>query len=334
MPVYGTDVEISMCFQNSFDTIGDIANSAQSIALINESFNAAQPLLTSDNLRNTVDRGDSYAGAKEVAGEIECEVVPKTVGYLFKSVMDRTSSVQSDSLYTHTFKPRTSQEIPGCVNKPVTIVKKWGSGANDRVNYYNLDAGGFEFTCEAGGYAKLKIPFKGGRNDNGTTDHTASYPNELPFKWDQSSISINSNAVDYVKSLTISLDESSEAGHTLSEDCDAWPDRITRTGFRTGVVNMTLSFDTTSEYVAFRGDAATVPPFTQPVVVTLTQAVEVQSGYYHQISFNMPKVVWESMDAPTAGVGETEITLNGKIKHNANDGHMLAITLVDTKSAY
>lgn len=334
MPVYGTDVELSVCFQDSFDTIASIANSAQSIAVINESFNAQQPLLNSEGIRNRVDRGDAYAGSKEVTGELECEVLPKSIGFLLKSVADRTASVNSGSLYTHTFKLRQAQDFFNSVNAPMTLTKKWGGGANDVVNYYNLNASGFEFSCAAGEFLRMKIPFIGGRNDNGTTGHTAAYPNELPYSWDQSSISINSNVGGNIKSISINVDESAEARHTLCDSGDNWPNRVARSGFRTGTINLTMSFDTTSEYIAYRGDAATVPPFTQPVVATFTQGVEVQSGYNHQISFNMPKVVWETFEAPVTGAGEVEVNMSGKIKHNATDGFMLAMTLVDTKSAY
>lgn len=332
MPVFGTDVEIAICFQDSFDTIGSISNSAQSIAVINESFNAQQPLLNSEGLRGRVDRGDAYAGAKEVTGEIEVEAVPKSIGYLIRSAMDRTSSVQSDSLYTHTYVPMTAVNQPLSAMRPLTVAKR--AASQSFLNYFNLNATGLEFSCEAGGFLKCKIPYIGGRDDGGTTNHTAAYPTDNPFTWDQCSFTIDSNPISYLKSFTISVDESLESKHTLCDSGDAWPNRIVRSGFRTGTINCTLSFDNSSEYIAFRGDAATVPPLGQRVTAHFSQPVEAQSGYPLSLEMDMRAVRWETFEAPTAGAGEVEVTLTGKIKYDNTQGNMLVVKLVNTQSVY
>ncbi len=334
MPVYGTDVELAICFQNSYGTIGDITNSAQSVAFVSESINGEQPLMMSEGIRARVDRGDAYAGAKQVGGDIEVEAVPLTIGYLMATALELTASVTSDDLRTHTFKPRTADTMEFSPQRPVTVVKKWGAGANDRVNYYNLTATGIEFTCEAGDFLKVKLPLIGGRNDNGTTDHTASYPTDTPFLWDQSSISIGGNGIDYVKSLSIAWDEAIEPKHTLESGEDQWPSRAVRNGFRTGTINMTLSFDNTSEYIAFRGDNFTVNPGGQKVVAHWEHPTEAQSGYAHSITIDMPRVTWETFEAPVSGVGEIEVSLAGRIKYSTGSATALDITLVDTKSAY
>ena len=335
MPVYGTDIQLAICFQNSYNTVGDITNSAQSIAVINESFNAQQPLMASENLRNRVDRGDAYAGAKEVTGEIEFEVVPKSIGYLLRTCLNRTSSVQSDSLYNHTFQPETALNQPNSPMRPVTVMKRIPNGQGISTNnYYNLNASGIEFSCEAGGFLKAKVPFIGGRNDNAQVDITPSYPTDDPFTFDQCSFTIGGNAVDYIKSFTVSIDESLETKHTLCDSGDHWPNRVVRGGFRTGTINCTLSFDNSSEYIAFRGDAASPPPLGQIVTARFTQPVEPQSGYPYTFLLYMPKVKWESFEAPTQGAGEIEVSLTGRLKYDNSAGYMFSSTLINTQSAY
>lgn len=335
MPVYGTEVELAICFQNSYGTIGDLTNSGQSVAFISESINGEQPLMMSEGIRGRADRGDAFEGAKQVAGDIEVEVIPETSGYLLAACMNLTSNVQSDSKYTHTFKPRTADTMPFAPNRPITLLKKWGTGSNDRVNYYNLISTGFELSCEAGDFLKMKLPLAGGRNDNGTTSITASYPTGVPFKWDDiATFTVDGNTLNNVKSFTLTVDESIEAKHTLESGDDQWPCRSVRNGFRTASLNMTMLFDNSSEYIAFRGDNATVNPEEQKVVITFTQDTEVQSGYYFLFSVIIPSVEWESIDPPVSGVGVIEATLSGKIKYNAGSGTMLEIFTQDDIPAY
>lgn len=334
MPVYGSEVELSITYQNSIGTIADVANSGNSIAVINESFNAQQPLLNSESIRNRVDRGDAYAGAKEITGEIECEAVPHSIGWLLRSALNRTGSVNSDSLYSHTLEPYQPSTDLYRATRPISLVKKWGSGANDIANYYNLFATGFEMSCAAGEFLKIKIPYIGGRNDGGTTDFTASYPAHKPFTWDQSSITIGGNAHANIKSFSISVDESLESKYTLSDSGDQWPNRVSRSGFRTSTINLGLSFDNSSEYIAFRGDAATPPPLAQGVKINFEQSVEVQSGYNHRLFFEAYDVKWESLEHPVSGVGEIELSLTGKIKYDNSNAKPFYFTLVDTHASY
>jgi hypothetical protein len=333
MPVYGTEVELAICFQNSYGTIADITNSAQSVAFVSESINGDQPLMMSEGIRGRVDRGDAYAGAKQVAGDIEVEVVADTAVYLIASVLANTSTSNSDSMYDRNFKPRTADNQALSPNRPITLVKKWGTGSNDRVNYYNLNATGFELSCEAGDFLKLKLPLVGGRNDNGNTNHTASYPTGAPFKWDDAEISIDGNNLDNVKSFSLTLDEAIEPKYTLESGEDQWPSRIVRNGFRTGTLNMTLSFDNSSEYIAFRGDNFTDKPGSQQVIFNFLSDTEVQSGYNYQFYVDLPSVVIESFEAPVGGVGEVEATLTGRIKYNSGSGTALEITTRDSVSS-
>ena len=336
MPIYGTDVEIAIVQQNSWNTVADIANSGTSIPVISETFNAQQPLMASESLRGRIDRGESYAGAKEVTGDIECEAEPASLGYLIGATLEHISAVTSDSLRTHTFKPYSSpfgtgQETP---KVPITFMRK--SSVVTR-NYFNLNATGLELSCAAGEFLKIKVPFIGGRNDNGTTGMTASYGTNAPFTFDQCSFSIDGAGVGYVKSFSLTVDDAIEAQHVVDNGGDQWPDRIVRSGFRSGTINMTMSFDTSSEYIAYRGDnasASAVAPLAQQVVATFTQGIEAQSGYPHSLKIDMPSVKWESLDNPVEGVGEIEISMTGRVKYNSGSGTMLDITLVDTIATY
>ena len=336
MPIFGADVGIGICFQSSFDTVATIASSAQYIPLVSETFNDQQPFLTSESIRNRVDRGDAFSGPKEVTGEVEAEVFPLAIGFLMKTAFEETATVNSASLNTHTFKPRTSSAMEFSPQIPVSVHKEWGSGANDLSNFYNLNATGMEFSCAVGEFLKVKVPFIGGRNDGAVLGSAPSYnlTNKSPFTWDQCSFSIDGNAVGSIKSFSVAIAEGLEAGHTLNSSDDSWPTRINRAGFRTGTINAAMSFDNTSEYIAFRSDAGNGSPTTRPTVITFTQGTEAQSGYPHALKMDIPGVIWESFEDPVQGVGEVEVSLSGKIQYTVASATLIDITLVDTAGAY
>jgi len=334
MPVYGSDVSLSVCFQTSFDTIGDFTASGHHIPAVSETFNADQPLMMSEGIRGRVDRGDAYAGAKQVTGEIETEAASKITGFLLASCLERTSLINSGSLRTHEFTPRTSDAMENCPQRPMSLAKTWGDGANDVVNYYNLTATGFEINCDTGEALKIKIPYIGGRNDNGNAAGAGTYVVDEPFLWDQCSLSINGAGIGYAKSVAITLDESLEAKHTLAAG-DQWPDRIVRNGFRSGTISVGLSFDGSSEYAAFSQVTASGRISAEAVNLHFKHPLECQSGYNHSLNIYMPYVSWDSLEAPTDGHGEIEATLSGRLTgYTITNSSMVVITLVNTHTHY
>lgn len=323
MTAYGQKSNIGLIFQNSYGTAGAVG-SVHFLPYLSESIGLNIPPLYSENIRGIFDEGDSYVGPKTVDGDIETEAQPIVLGAMLKSILQLTGSVNSGSIYTHTFKPRASDFDDKCANNPVTIFKRLDMGAYEM--FSDMNGTTLELGISQGEFLKCKVGYVGGAQSVTSGTPTASYETGKRWKWDSSSFSFGGTGKAEVVNGSIKVDEGLEAQHTLNA-VNA-PSRIKRQAFRNISVDLTLKFDDWSEYQAYLDSSE------REAIINFVGAVEVQSGYKENLTIKLPLMRYEEVKPASGGPGAIEVTAKARGKYSVTSATALWITLVNTQAAY
>lgn len=319
---YGQKSNVGLIFQNSYGTAGSV-NSIHFIPHLSESLKINKPPMYSENMRGIYDEGDSYEGANTVDGSIECEVQPISIGALLKSVMNLESSTQSGGIYTHLFKPRTADFDELCAGNPVTAYVYRDTGS--AMLYSDLNGSVLELGYANGEFNMARVDYVGGTFSQNASQ-AASYEVGKRFKFDVNSVSFGGTAVDEVEDLTITLDESLEASHTLNNSL--YPSRIKRTGMRSVSIGGTLKFDNQDEYQQF------ILQSERELIITATGPTEIQSGFYEVLTVKLPAMRYEEAAPNAGGPGELLMSITARGKYDVSSATSIEITVVNTQATY
>ncbi len=320
---YGQLAGLAIAFQNSFGTAAS-TSSLNFIPFLSESVSINKPPLTSENMRGVFDEGDDYEGPNTVDGTVEAEAQPLPLGALLKTVLGNPTSVQSGGIYSHTFKPRTTDWDDYAANQPVTVYKDLGDSGSSQL-FYDLNGSMLELSIGAGEFLKAKVDFVGG-NFSQIAAVAKSYPVGKRWKWDVGSFTVGGTAKPELMNMTVKVDEKLEAQHTLNGS--KFPSRIRRTGFRTVEVNGTLKFDNQTEYQQFLSQSE------RELIVNFVGVTEIQSGYYETILMKLPLLRYREAKPAVGGPGPVEMSITGAGKYSVTSATAFQITLVNTKAAY
>lgn len=321
--MYGMDASVGICFQNSFGTA--LTSSMHWISQLSEDIALKKEPIISEGMRGVYDEGAIYEGLNSVEGGIEAEAHPISVGALLKTVLGNPTSVTSGAIFTHTFKPRTSDFDQYAAGQPCTIVKHLGD-AGSAHRYYDMVGGELELSCSAGEFLKVKVGFTGGKYDQ-VAEIAASYPTgDSLFTWDVASFSIGGSAVNDLSEWSLTLSENLANQHTMNGL--KTPAKTKRDGFRTLEIAGTLIFDTQTEYQQFLSQSE------REMDVTLKTASQIQSGYYETLRIQTPKMRYTEFPPTQNAAGQLEVGVSAKGVYSVTSATALQITLINSKSGY
>lgn len=318
---YGQDSNIGISFQDSYGS--SLVDSVYFLPHLTDGVKLEIPPLIDEAMKGIYDEGESYEGPKMVAGDFETTAQAISLGVMLRAMMGAPSTVNSDGLYTHTFKPRIADFDEKCANDPVTYYRYLQTGSAELL--YDLNASTLELAIANGELMKAKIGFVGGSFEQ-LADIAAAYPVGKKFAWDVTSVSIGGAGKDEMMDLTITIDDQLEAQHTLSGS--KYPARIKRTGMRTVAVAGTLKFDNQDEYQQF------ISQSERALIVNFKGITEVQSGYYEEIKIELPAMRYSDVPVAAGGPGPLEISFTGAGKYKVTSATALQITLTNTQAAY
>lgn len=313
--------DTGIIFQNSFGTAGDVG-SIHWIPRLSSSLMLKKAPIYSENMRGIFDEGDSYEGPNTVEGAIEAEAQVVPLGAMLKSIMNITT-VTSGSLYTHTFKPRTSDFDELSSNNPVTVYQYLDTGS--AMMFSDLNGSVLEIGIANGELLKTKVDYVGGTFSQ-NAPQTATFDTGKRFTWDVASISIGGSAIAEIDNLVVKLDEGLEAQHTLNNS--KYPSRIKRTAFRNVSVDGTIKFDNQDEYQKF------VDQSERELIMHFTNGTEVQSGYPEAVTLKLPLMRYEAHEPTAEGPGLIEATITGRGKYSTTSATALEITVYNDQAAY
>lgn len=318
---YGMDADIGLSFQNSYGT-SNVA-SMHWLEPISESVELKKEQLVTKGLRGIYDEGIYSEGANKVEGDVTIEAKPIILGALLSAVLNRTT-VTSGSLYTHTFKPRTTDWDTLSAERPFTYHKHMGDTGSAHI-YSDLNGNTLELALANGEMLTAKLGIVGGSYAQ-AAGSTASYPAGTAINWLVASCSIAGVARDNVRALTVSLDNKLEAKLTLSNS--RYPKRIKRTGPRTVSVSGTLSFTDQTDYQNF------VSQTEQRLVMSVVGALSITSGYNETLTIDVPSMRFTEYPQAIGGPGELECQFKAVGVYNTGSATSIAITLINSKAGY
>lgn len=321
---YGQDAKLAIAFQNSRGTVAS-QSSLYLIPFLSESIIPQYPELLSQNMEGRYDEGEAYSGPRQVAGTIVSEAQPLTVAVFLKALMGNPTSTQSGSIYTHVFKPRTSDFSPDEINVPVSVHKNMADSGQVPL-YRDLVATRGEFSIANGELLEMSLDFVGGVVETKTTSIALTDAVGKKWAWSVSSLSLGGSANTDFGALTITIDEQASPRWTLQNSKD--PDRVKRDARRQVRVSGTVKFEDQTEYDNFLAET------TQQLILTLTGPTVIQSGYYDVFKVDIPSFKYLTYPAVFADPSELIVSFEGKGEYHTGSGTSVAISVVNTKATF
>jgi len=320
--MYGQTTKLAMGFQNSWGTAN--VSSLHWVPFLSESMKLDVPPLISQNMRGIFDEGEHYDGPKTVGGDVDVEAQAIPLGMVLASFFGNPTStkVASTAVYNHVFLPQTSDWSSTCVKRPVTMMRQFETGSAQQ--FYNLNGATLEMNIANGEFMTAKVGFVGG-GFNQLAPVSSSLPQGKKWTWNQTSVSLGGTARGDVVNLSVKLDDSIEAQHTLG---DEYPTRIKRTGFRTISIEGTLKFDSQDEYQQFLARSE------RELDVTFLGNTAISSGYYDKLRIQVPLMRYVDFPPNAGGPGAIEVGFSGKGVYSVTSATAIKVTLTNTATTY
>lgn len=319
---YGMKTNLGICFQNSFGTA--LTQSVYWVPFLTEGFAVTKEQLISEGMTGVYDEGAHYEGINANDGAIEFEAHPIIFGVMLKAVMGAPASVQSGSIYTHTFKPRTSDFDIYAAGNPCTIVKDLGDTGSMH-QFYDMVASKLSLSVANGELLKGSIEFMGGKYSQAAAA-AASFISAKHWTWNVASVALAGTANGDIQELNLELDEALENKYTLNNT--KTPSRTKRTGRRTLSVGGTIVFDSQTEYQQFISQAE------RNLTVNFKGSVEVQSGYTEDLRIIVPLFRYAEFKPVAGEAGKITVGFSAKGVYSVSSATALHFILVNTQAAF
>lgn len=319
---YGSKSHVAICFQNSFGTLN--TSSLHHLQHLEESVGLNIPPLIDESARGVFDEGDGYAGARTVDGDLSINAKSIPLGVLLKGAFGNPTTVTSNTMYTHTFKPAQSDFDDFSASVPITFLKHLDDAGSAHL-FYDLNITTLELGCTNGEFMTARASFVGGKEQQ-IADIAASYPTGKRFTWDSSSLELGGAANADFRSLTITVNENIEAMHTLNGS--AYPSRNKRTAQRTIEVSGTYVFDDQTEYQKFKDQTE------QSLIVSFAGPTEIASGYLDLVTLNMPALRYTELKPVAGNTGKIEASFTASAKYLSTSATALEVTLRNLQAGY
>lgn len=320
--MYGMKTDIGLSFQNSYGTA--LVNSIYWLSFLSEDFAIAKEQIVSEGMRGVFDEGAHYEGMNAVDATLELEAQAIPLGALLKAAFGSPTSVQSGGIYSHTYKPTTSDFDAFAAKRPCTIVKQLGDSGSAH-QFYDMVPSKFGLSIANGELLKVSAGFLGGKYSQSAAV-AASYPTGKHWTWDVASVTLATSANGALIDLNIEIDDSLENKYTLGTQ--KTPTRTVRSGFRTLSIDGTLLFDNQNEYQKF------IDQSERELIVNLKGTTEIQSGYYETLTIRAPLFRYTEFKPVAGGPGKIEASFSAKGVYSVSSATALQITLVNTQAAY
>lgn len=321
---YGQDLELGMCFQNSFGT--QLTNSLFFLPVLSENIELKKEQIVKSGLRNVYDDGDVREGNNMTGGDVELEAHPILIGQLLKAVLGSPStSVVAGAVNHHLFTPSQSDFDQFASGRPFTITKNMGDTGSCQV-FYNLVATNLELNIAGGELLKCKMSTIGG-DWTQTAAPAATFLTDDDWTWDVTSVQISAASVVGIKDMSIKIEQPNETHHTLGQG-DKYPSHIKRSGFRTVTIGGTVLFNDQAEFQKF------ISQSERELIFTLRGATAIQSGYFNTLEVKVPKFRYTEFPLSAGGPGQIEVGINAKGIYSTTSATAIRFSLVNTQTGY
>ena len=319
---YGNDGFLAISRQSSW---GTATTSWHFMPFVSEGIVTNKELLMQESILNRYDEPVPVEGLETVEGTISMELNPIDCGPFLHAACGSVAvtTTLSGKVWTHEFT-LTQDRFDG--NAALT---PYGfqiyRGVEQAFQLTDGQINTLEINIAAGGIAKMNVGIMS-RTTSLMTAGTASYFNANAFTWDQASLSLDGTAVSDIEDITISLNNALSGIVLL--DGTKRRSRIQRDGYREIRVSGTIDLPDLDEYDVF------IAQTERRLLATLTKATAMSSGYYENMTIDIPSFRYEAFPINIGGPGRVTVGFTGRGIWNTGSACTMKITLQNTKSAY
>lgn len=324
---YGAQMKFGIARQTVGGTAVTAVGSFFPLAVVNEGLSLEKEELISQNLSGRFEQGAVYDGVSTVRGTIEFEVTPSNlIPLLMATVNYQPTNVSSGSLRSMTWLPNTQDFSSLLVKAPITAYKQFSDSTSADL-FYDCQFGQLDLVFGQGQFMRARATVVGGTRTATGVGSMALIPvagslEEL-FPWNVTSAMLGSNPLRDATEVTISLNENIDALYSINGTLD--PYKYTRSGFREVTVNGTAYL--TSREMMDMYAAGTMTSLTLTSVNTRTA---IQSGYFHSLMVEIPRLKFTSVQQSAAGPGEVALQFTGRGVVSPTSGYSIRFVSVTT----
>jgi hypothetical protein len=307
---YGAQIKFAIGRQSAVGSGGAVtaAGSFHHVPLVSEDIGLEKAEVVSANLTGRFEQGAVYDGVSRIAGTLEFEPEPWSVGAVLDAAVNRATGVASGSMKNFTFLPRTADYSPLFCNEPYTIYAQF-SDASSAEHFFDCQFNGVDFTFAQGQLLRARASVVGGRRVEtgvgslGITLHTADALKN--WLWDVTSVSYGGNGISNMSEVTVSLNENIEAQYSL--DGTLLPYKYARSGFREVTVSGTFYFSDRTILNDFVAGTQ-----KQLIITARNLRANIQSGYYATLKIDVPQLKITQFKPGVSGPGEVSVQFTGR----------------------
>lgn len=296
------------------------------VRFVSESITEETEEVVQESIRATRDHPDSQQGIISVAGDIELEVYPGTIGYFLRSIFGAPTSqlVGSSQAYQHEFEPSDTPFSDDCAGWPYTLeIYRDLDQANQ---YAGCVVNALSFTFGVGQKILRATASIIGKEMAKITKTTPSFADEEVFIWKQATISIGGAQNNDLESLDLSFEAGLE-GVPLINGSNRVA-KILPGDFRTASGTLTFGVvDGHTEYDKYIN-------WTTQAMQLKFEGATIEETYKYTLQFDFPKALYRSYPINVPGSGRLTVAADVKFQRDASLGYMVKVTLINTKTSY
>jgi hypothetical protein len=327
---YGAQVKFGIARQAAAGTAVTDATSFHPLAFTSEDIGLEQEELLSQNLTGQFSQGASYSGPRNVAGTIEMELTPRSLGASLAAAVNHSpASVTSASIRTITFLPNTTDFSAFLVKAPWTVYKQF-SDATSAEHFYDTQFGQASFQFGAGAFLRGTLTAVGGTRTAAGVGSLAVVPAASDvgrlYPWNVSSVSYGGSGVSNFSEITVNLNESIEPLNALNASLS--PFKYTRSGFREVTVNGTFYMTDRTMLNNFVNETQ-----SRLLLTAINTVAAIQSGYFNTFTIDIPQLKITTFKPSASGPGEVAVSFTGRGVIDPTSSYDIQFTLVTTYQA-
>jgi hypothetical protein len=291
---------------------------------------------TSEGIATTIDQirrgsivgrtaeGIAQAGIEKGGGDVTMEPHPILIGHILRGVCGQssvsataTTSVAGFQDYTHEFIPRNAKFDTKCMLPPYTL--QVHRDVTSAFQYGDSIFTNVELNIKGNALVEAKATVMT-RVTSIMAASTATFTEPAEWAWNVASVSIAGTAIDFIESLTVSIDQPTDG--VIMLDGTRMVNRFVRNGPTAIRVSGTLDFQDLTEFNAFKTQTQ------RRLLVNLAPAVA--SGPYMLI--DIPKMLYTTFPANIGGPNRISVGFQGTGEFDTTSSYAIRITLTNTQA--
>lgn len=257
------------------------------------------------------------AGRVRITGAISgVHARPVGLGHLLRAALGAPITTGASAPYTHEFKPAATKFSATAALPPYSVTVKRDTGFIHRYSGCQLN----RLTLNQPKDDALSLDtdwIAKGVADESDTVIVAETAQRFRFQH----LAVLRNAVSFptLESLTVAIENNLETEELLNAS-----DEISGTDFGDSSIkiDMTMSFQTLSDYADFKANT------TRPWKFTWTLDVG------NSLELSIPRLNLSAFSAPISAAGRLTATVSGQAEHDSVAGHGLLVTLKNSQPTY